>query len=169
MKIKPVARMEGVRDVSYTRSIYHNFRLTFRHFFKNFIRSKEVVTFEYPEVKRNIPMRWKGRHRLKRGEDNHIKCDACMKCVQVCPSHCIEIDAQIHPVREVNYPAKFELNMLKCVFCGFCVDVCDRDAIRMDTGIISLVGKNKEDFYFSRKKILDRQSSIKSFSNKPKS
>jgi ferredoxin len=44
------------------------------------------VTFEYPEVKRPVRERFRGRHELKRYENGLEKCIGCGACVAACPN-----------------------------------------------------------------------------------
>lgn len=44
------------------------------------------VTLEYPEVKREQPPFFRGRHRLQRYEDGLERCVGCALCAAVCPS-----------------------------------------------------------------------------------
>ena len=43
------------------------------------------VTYEYPEVKRPVRERFKGRHELKRFDNGLEKCIGCALCAAACP------------------------------------------------------------------------------------
>lgn len=126
------------------------------HFFTNLFTSKKVVTISYPEQKREISPRWRGRHRLTRREDGFLKCVACYMCETVCPANCIHIEAAEHPDKSIEkYPRIFDIDELRCIYCGLCVEACPKDAIRMDTGIVSLTFSSRDRFDFTRNLLMD--------------
>jgi NADH-quinone oxidoreductase subunit I len=113
--------------------------MTAKHFFKNtfrgLVKSHEVQTVEYPDVKPDYPARYRGLHRLMHREDGSVRCVACMMCPTVCPAHCITIHPGERADSSEKYPVVFEIDELRCVVCGLCVEACPCDAIRMDTGV----------------------------------
>ena len=126
------------------------------NFFANLFGSKKTVTINYPEEKREVSPRWRGRHRLTRSENGFIKCVACYMCETVCPANCIHIEAaEIVDKSVEKYPTVFNIDELRCVFCGLCVEACPKDAIRMDTGIISMAYNNRSQFDFVRDLLMD--------------
>ena len=138
--------------------ILRGLRITLRHFFANIFLwgQRQVVTIAYPEVKRPVSPRWRGRHRLTVREDGTPRCTACFLCSTACPARCIHIVAEEHPDPNIEKrPGRFEIDLLKCVFCGLCVEACPCDAIRMDTGIFALSGFSRQDFYLSLPKLLE--------------
>ena len=93
---------------------------------------RSIPTIYYPEEKRNYSERFRGRHILKKREDETLRCVACYMCQTACPADCINIEAGEHPVLAYEkYPVKFEIDLLRCVMCGYCVDACPKDAIWM--------------------------------------
>jgi NADH-quinone oxidoreductase subunit I len=127
-----------------------------RHFFRNIVGKKDVVTIQYPEEERPVSQRWRGRHRLTRRDDGFLKCVACYMCETVCPAKCIHIEAGEHPDFSVEkYPVRFDIDELRCVFCGLCVEACPKQAIRMDTGVIGMAYHSRESFNFTRDLLRD--------------
>jgi len=140
--------------------------ITSRHFVVNFFGflpgfsrfvKKEVQTIQYPEEKRWISDRWRGRHRLNRREDGSVKCVACFCCATVCPSGCIHIEAGEAPegAEIEKYPKKFEINLFECVFCELCVEACPCDALYMATKIMDLAQDSPEKFILTLEDLIN--------------
>lgn len=89
---------------------------------------KKPVTYQYPEVRRPISPRYRGRHRLVQNDDGTLRCVACGLCAAVCPSRCIYIEPAEGPDGE-RFPEIYEIEVGRCVYCGFCQEVCPFDAI----------------------------------------
>ncbi|MDI9570449.1 MAG: NADH-quinone oxidoreductase subunit I [Pseudomonadota bacterium] len=98
--------------------------LTLRHFFR------KPETIPYPEVKRPVPERFRGRPVLLSGDDGQPLCVACGLCERVCPSLCIAVipESGEDGVRRLG---SYRLDLSRCSFCGFCVEACPVGAIRM--------------------------------------
>ena len=160
LKVKQVKRLDGVRESLYFPAIFVGLRLTVKHFWRNLFGSRDVVTINYPEEKRHVSERWRGRHRLTRRENGFLSCVACYMCETVCPSKCIHIESGDHPDLSVEkYPVVFNIDELRCVFCGLCVEACPKDAIRMDTGVISMAHTSRHAFDFTRDLLRDSYES----------
>lgn len=155
-KVKTIGREVSFMDSLYIPAIMGGLKLTIRHFLRNLFGAKDVVTIQYPEVKRAVSPRWRGRHRLTRREDGFLKCVACYMCETVCPAQCIHIDAGEHPDMSIEkYPVVFDIDELRCIFCGLCVEACPKQAIRMDTGVIAMAYSSRNRFDFTRDLLRD--------------
>jgi len=59
--------------------------LTLRRFFE------PKATIRYPEVKADIPPKFRGRLQLLYDEYGTLKCETCFQCAQACPIECIDM------------------------------------------------------------------------------
>jgi len=94
----------------------------------------EPITVQYPEQKRPVARRYKGRHTLKRYENGLEKCIGCALCAAACPADAIFVEAATNTDEEryspgERYASTYEINFLRCIFCGFCEDSCPTEAI----------------------------------------
>jgi len=129
----------------YLVEVFKGMAVTFGHFFRNLMDNRRLYVRHYPEVKPEIPARWRGRHRLTTHEDGTVKCVACFMCQTNCPSNCIMIEAgERTDGRTEKLPVRFDIDLLECIYCGYCVEACPMDAIRMDTGIFSVTSYERE-------------------------
>jgi NADH-quinone oxidoreductase subunit I len=132
-------------------AILSGLKTTFKH-----VLAHKTVTKQYPEEKPDLPLHYRGVHRLNRDEQGRVKCVACMLCATACPARCISIEAAEAPddwTDRDKYPAKFELDELRCIYCGMCEEACPVDAIEL-THIYDLTGESREDLLYNRDKLL---------------
>jgi NADH-quinone oxidoreductase subunit I len=92
------------------------------------------VTTQYPEEKRQVRPRYRGRHVLKRYENGLEKCIGCSLFAAACPADAIFVEASENTDEEPfspgeRYASTYEINMLRCIYCGFCEDACPTEAI----------------------------------------
>ena len=124
--------------------------------FREMIR--KPVTIQYPEEKRPVKTRFKGRHVLMRYENGLEKCIGCSLCSAACPADAIFVEAAENTDEKrfspgERYARVYEINMLRCIFCGYCEDACPTEAI--------VLGDNYElSFYDRRSSIYDKSMLI---------
>jgi len=139
----------------YLIEVFKGMVVTLGHFITNLLDNSKLLVRHYPEVKPEIPVRWRGRHRLTKHEDGTMKCVACFMCQTNCPAKCIMIEAgERIDGRTEKMPVKFNIDLLECIYCGYCVEACPMEAIRMDTGIFSVTGSEREPFVLGLEELL---------------
>src|SRR5574341_1282039 len=114
--------------------IFKGLSITLRELFK------PPVTIQYPEIKRPVRQRFRGRHELRRYADGLERCIGCALCAAACPADAIYVepaentDAERYSPGE-RYAKTYEINMLRCIFCGYCEDACPTEAIVLEHDI----------------------------------
>lgn len=140
-----------------TLAIVKGMLMTLRHI------ARPVETVSYPEEKRPVAARFKGRHRLHKTVDEKTgkeleRCIACSLCAAACPSNAIYVEAADNdPQNPVSpgerYAVHYEINLLRCIFCGFCEEACPVDAI-VETRVLEYHGEKRGDLYYTKQMLL---------------
>ena len=146
-------------ETVYLVEIVKGLGVTVGHVLKNLVGWRPMPTVSYPEVKREIPEGYRGKHRLTTREDGSTKCVACMMCATACPAECIHIiPAESENPDIERFPERFDIDLMECVFCGMCVEACPVDAIRMDSGVYSLTAFDRESFMVTKEELMQVQA-----------
>ena len=136
---------------------FDGFAITFAKLFKN-TATGEVVTTEYPKVKRPKPERLHGRHVLNRYEDGMEKCIGCELCAGVCPARCIYVRGADNPPGDPVSPGErfgfvYEINYLRCIHCDLCVEACPTEAIT-ESKLFEFSFTNRQDAIYTKAELL---------------
>ena len=107
-----------------SKALLKGLALTLKMFFRR------PVTVQYPDEKRPVPERFRGRPVLLAREDGTPRCVACGLCEKICPSLCITVAAETGP-DGIRALARYTLDLNRCAFCGLCVEACPVEAIAM--------------------------------------
>lgn len=121
---------------------------------------KKPVTELYPEEKRKLPMRSRGRHYLTKWEDGKERCVGCELCAIVCPSQAIYVKPAAndpeHPHSHgERYAEDFQINMLRCIYCGYCEEACPTGAIILSNEY-ELAAFDRQSLIFTKDKLTEK-------------
>lgn len=129
-------------------SMFRGLFIVLKHAFK------KPATIHYPEEKRKLPARSRGRHYLTKWDDGLERCVGCELCAIVCPPQAIYVKAaQNNPKDPVShgerYSKDFQINMLRCIYCGMCEEACPTGAIILSNEF-ELSGSTRESLIFNK-------------------
>lgn len=120
---------------------------------------KPQVTVSYPEVKRKVPARTRGRHVLHRYEDGLERCVGCLLCQGTCPAGAIYIEPAENPKgKQVSagerYAQVFDVDLLRCIYCGHCEMACPTNAITLENNT-ALAGYTRNSLLMHKEELLE--------------
>lgn len=128
------------------RGLAGSYRITLLHLFR------KPITEQYPEFKRTLPARSRGRIILTRSPDGEERCVACFLCSGVCPVSCISM-AAAESGEGRRYAAWFRINFARCIFCGLCEEACPTLALQL-TPEFEFCGTDLLGFVYEKKDLL---------------
>lgn len=121
---------------------------------------RKPVTIRYPEDKRKLPERSRGRHHLTLWNDGKERCVGCELCAIVCPSQAIYVKPAENNPHSPNshgerYAKDFQINMLRCIYCGYCEEACPTGAIILGNSY-ELASDNRNDLIFTKETLTEK-------------
>ena len=127
-------------------SLFRSMWLVFLHGFQ------PRVTVQYPEERKEVAPRWRGRIVLTRDPDGEERCVGCYLCAVACPVDCISLQAT-EDDHGRRYPEFFRINFSRCIFCGFCEEACPTYAIQL-TNDYELGEYNRQNLVYEKEHLL---------------
>jgi NADH-quinone oxidoreductase subunit I len=121
---------------------------------------KRPITIRYPEEKRKLPSRSRGRHYLTKWNDGLERCVGCELCAIVCPPQAIYVKPAENKPGDVHshgerYASDFQINMLRCIFCGDCEEACPTGAIVLGNQF-ELSGYTRESLIYTKEMLTEK-------------
>jgi NADH-quinone oxidoreductase subunit I len=121
---------------------------------------RKPITLRYPEEKRVLPARSRGRHYLTKWEDGKERCVGCELCAIVCPSQAIYVKPAANKSENEHshgerYAEDFQINMLRCIYCGYCEEACPTGAIILSNEY-ELSGYTRDSLIFTKDKLTEK-------------
>ncbi len=121
---------------------------------------KKPITIRYPEQRRKLPERSRGRHYLTKWEDGLERCVGCELCAIVCPSQAIYVKPAQNDPEQPNshgerYATDFQINMLRCIYCGYCEEACPTGAIILSNEF-ELSAYDRESLIFTKDMLTEK-------------
>jgi NADH-quinone oxidoreductase subunit I len=122
---------------------------------------RRPVTIRYPEEKRKLPARSRGRHYLTKWDDGLERCVGCELCAIVCPSQAIYVKAgENKPGLKISHGEKhaedYQINMLRCIFCGYCEEACPTGAVVLGNGY-ELSGYDRQSLIYTKEMLTEKE------------
>ncbi len=145
-----------MRDtISKVMSMMNGLFIVLKHAFK------KTATLDYPEIKRKLPARSRGRHYLTLWNDGKERCVGCELCAIVCPSQAIYVKAASNTAEDMHshgerYASDFQINMLRCIFCGLCEEACPTGAIILGNDY-ELSGYTRESLIYTKEMLTEKK------------
>lgn len=87
--------------------------------------TKKKVTIQYPDVKIEMPERFRGIHQFIPD-----LCIVCNQCARICPTDCISLSGSRDENKKLRIDT-YDINFEICILCDLCVEVCPTEAILM--------------------------------------
>ncbi|KAF5029784.1 NADH-quinone oxidoreductase subunit I [anaerobic digester metagenome] len=113
---------------------------------------RKPVTEQYPDYKRPMPARTRGRIILTRSPDGNERCVACYLCSGACPVNCISMQSE-EGTDGRRRAAWFRINFARCIYCGLCEEACPTLAIQL-TPEFAFCKDAIEDFVYEKEDLL---------------